>query len=473
MWRSRTSAAAALTLLLCGCALISFERLTVTVWPSERGAILKAAASPWVEFPSSPDRPSVQRLFTLSSPDGQVSGDFRWNDRRMYFDPVPALRPGVRYVLAYRGRVTLENGQAFDADEEVPFYVGHPGPGPALLSSDPVAGATAAIDRPLVLSFSDRIDPNSFAREFDLQPSAETIVTWDLPGRVVTITPKDAWANLSTYTWKIGKDLSAPDGTPTGTDYGGRFRVQQDSTTPTVISVVPGIRGTLLPTSLDLDHTGADDVLLFNFSEDIRTDSLSSALTSTPSIKGTLLRVSSAVYALIPDERFVMGQRYTLRIAGTVEDLSGNKLASPYEQSFTPDIPIQAVLSIKAVYAATEDEWTAFNTLDAKPVSIDVTGLLHLVIQFAVPFTVESGAHLVSAIVLDGFFPASLADPSLVSAAWTGGQTLSLIYAGLEKSSSEIGKYYKLTLPGGAASSDNGTGSFLKDDVWLNFYASP
>jgi hypothetical protein len=473
MWRSRTSSAAALALLLCGCALISFERLTVTVWPSERGAILAAGVSPWVEFPDSPDRPSVQRLFTLSSQDGQVSGDFRWDGRRMYFDPVPPLRPGVRYVLAYRGRVTLENGQAFDADKEVPFYVGHPGPGPALLSADPADGGTASIGRRLVLSFSLPIDPDSFDREFDLQPSTETIVTWDVSSRVVMIAPRDAWTNLATYSWKAGKDMAAPDGTPMGIEYAGRFRVQEDSTGPTVSSIVPAIRATLSPTGNDLDHTGADDALLFAFSEDIRTASFSSAFTSTPTIKGTLLRVSSGLYALIPESRFVMGQRYTLRIAETVEDLSGNKLAFPYERSFTPDIPIQTVLSIKAVYASSEDEWTVFNTLDAKPVSIDVTGILRLVIRFTEPFSVESGANLVSAIVLDGYFPSSLADPSLVSALWTGGLTLSLTYAGLEKSTSEIGRYYKLIVPGGPVSSDNGSGSFLKEDVWLYLYASP
>lgn len=472
MWRFRTSAAA-LSLLLCGCGLITFDRLTVTVWPNEREAVLPAAASPWVEFPSAPDRPSVQRLFTLSSPDGQVSGDFRWNDRRMYFEPAPALRPGVRYVLAFRGRVTLENGQAFDADEEVPFYVGHPGPGPALVSSDPADGGTVDIGRPLTLSFSMPIDANSFAREFDVQPSTATLVTWDLSGRVVMIAPRDAWTNLATYSWKTGRDMAAPDGTPIGIEYAGRFRVQADSTAPTVVSIVPGIRATLSPTGNDLDHAGADDALLFTFSEDVRTDSLSSAFTATPAIKGTLLRVSAGVYALIPDVRLVMGQQYTLRIAATVEDLSGNKLAFPYERSFTPDIPIQTVLSVTAVYASTEDEWSVFNTLDAKPISIDVTGVLHLVIRFAEPFSVESGAKLVSAIVLDGFFPGSANDPSLVSAVWTGGLTLSLVYAGLQKGGSEGGNYYKLTLPGGAVSSDNGSGSFLKEDVWLYFTTRP
>jgi hypothetical protein len=393
----------------------------------------------------------------------------------MYFDPVPALRPGVRYVLAYRGRVTLENGQAFDADEEVPFYVGHPGPGPALISADPSDGGTAAIDRPLVLSFSDPIDPNSFAREFDLQPSTETVVTWDVSGQVVTIAPTDSWTNLTTCTWKVGKDLSAPDGTPLRTDYSGRFRVQADAAAPTVVSIVPGIRSTLAATgNSDLNSAAADDVLLLNFSEEIRTDSLSSALTSTPTIKGTLLRVSAGVYALIPDERLVMGQLYTLRIAETVEDLSGNKLSAPYEQSFTPAIPLQTVQLIKPDYAAPGDEWTAFNTLDAKPVTVtDADKSLTLVIQFAEPFSAEAGAHLVSEIVLDAFFPSSLSDPFLVSVLWAGGQTLSLKYEGLQKSTLEIGRYYKLTLPGGAASSDNGSGSFLKDDVWLFFYASP
>lgn len=472
MWRCRTSIAGALALLLCSCALISFERLTVTIWPSERETILAAGASPWVEFPDSPDRASVQRLFTLSSADGQAPGDFRWEDRRMYFDPAPALRPGLRYVLAYRGRVTLENGQAFDADEEVPFYITHRGPGPLLVSSNPVDGGTAAVNRPLVLTFSRPVDPNSFMREFDLQPSAETTVTWDGSGCVATVTPKAEWTNLATYSWKAGKNLAAPDGTPLGVDYAGRFRVQEDSTAPSVIALAPAVRSTLSPTGKDLDHTGADDALLVTFSEDVQVDSLSSAFTSTPTIKGTLLRVSAGVYALIPESRLTMGQQYTLCIASTVQDLSGNKMGAPYERSFTPDIPIQAVQSITAVYSSTEDEWTAFNTLDAKPVFIDVTGALSLVIRFAWPFSKESGAQYVAAIVLDGYFPSALSDPSLLSAMWTG-EVLSLRFAGLQKSTADVGRYYKLILPGGADASDNGSGSFLKEDVWLYFFASP
>jgi hypothetical protein len=390
----------------------------------------------------------------------------------MYFDPVPALRSGVRYVLDFRGRVTLENGQAFDANEEVPFYVGHPGPGPVLLSSDPTDGGTSGIGRPLLLRFTSPIDANSFAREFDLQPSTETVVTWDASGMVVTIAPREAWTNLATYAWKAGKDLSAPDGTPMGIEYAGRFRVQEDSTAPTVSSVVPALRGNFNPTGNDLNHTGADDALLITFSEDIQTDSLTSAFTLTPTVKGTILRISAGVYAFTPESRFVMDQHYTLRISETVKDPSGNKLAFPYERSFTPDIPVQVVQSIKAVYSAAEVEWSIFNSLDAKAVTIDVTGTLRLVLRFKEPFSAECGAKLVSAIVLDGYFPSSLADPSLVTAFWAGDLTLSLTFTGLQKSTSEIGRYYKLTVPGGAPSSDNGSGSFLKEDVWLYFYAS-
>jgi len=472
MWRCRTSVAGALGFLLCGCALISFERLTVTVWPSEREAVLSAGASPWVEFPDSPDRASAQRLFTLSSADGTATGDFRWEGKRMYFDPAPPLRPGVRYLLSYRGRVTLENGQAFDSDEEVPFYMAHKGPGPSIVSSDPTDGGISGVNRPLVLSFSMQVDPNSFACEFGLQPSAETTVSWDASGRVVTVAPKVAWANLTTYSWKAGKNMAAPDGTPLGIERTGRFRVQEDSMAPAVVTIAPGIRSTFRSTGNDLDHTGADDALLFTFSEDIQAETLSSALTSTPTIKGALLRVSAGVFALIPDSRLVMGQRYTLRIAATVQDLAGNKMAQPFEQSFTPDIPLQAVQSIKAVYASTEDEWTAFNTLDAKSVSIDATGVLSLVIRFAQPFSRESGARYVAAVLLDGCFPSSLSDPSLVSALWSS-QTLSLVYTGLQKSTTDVSRYYKLTLPGGALSSDNGSGSFLKEDVWLYFFTSP
>ena len=178
--------AAALCVLLFGCGLISFQRLAVTVWPHDRDTVLSVGASPWVEFPESPDRASVQRLFTLTAPDGQVSGDFRWDGRRMYFDATPPLRPGVRYAVAFRGRVTLENGQAFDANEEVSLFVGHTGTGLALISADPADGGICGTGQPLVLHFTAAVDANSFAREFDLQPSTETEVTWDAAGHVAT-----------------------------------------------------------------------------------------------------------------------------------------------------------------------------------------------------------------------------------------------------------------------------------------------
>jgi hypothetical protein len=468
MWRRRTSAAL-LVMIMCGCSLISFDRLTVRIWPRHRDAVLPIGASPWVEFPTGPDRPSTQRLLTLSAPEGPVTGDFRWSGRRMYFDPAPALRPGVRYVLVFRGRVTLENGDAFDADEEVPFYVGHLGPGPSLLGADPPDGTIAGIDRPLVLCFSSRIDSNSFAREFDLQPSCETMVTWDPAGLVVTVTPKDAWQNLATYFWKIGTNLCAPDGTPTGLECSGRFRVQEDDVPPSVASVQPAVHDNFDPISLPLSGIKADDAILITFSEDIRAESLSSAFTLAPTTRGTILRIGPGVFVFSPESRLLMDRRYTLRIAQTVEDLAGNHLASPYEVSFVPDIPIQSIASITAVYPTGDDVWTVFNMLEAKEITVDVEGTLRLVLRFAQAFATESRAKLVSALLMAGYFPSSVQDPSLVSASWADGLTLSLVYAGLQKSDPGVGKYYKLTVTGGPAASDNGSGSFLKDDVWLYF----
>ena len=252
------------------------------------------------------------------------------------------------------------------------------------------------------------------------------------------------------------------------TEYSGHFRVQEDSTAPTVVSIAPGLRDVFTPAGTDADPPGADDVLLISFSEDIRADSLSSAFTLTPSTKGVMIRIAPGVFAFVPESRFVMAQAYTLHIAPTVEDLSGNKLAFLYERTFTPSIPLQKVQSVKAVYALTEDEWTTFNTLDAKPVTVDVDGTLRLMVRFQEPFTVENGARLVFAIVLGGYFPSGLADPSLCSVSRPDGFTFILTYAGLQKSAAGIARYYKLTLAGGAAY-DNGSGSFLKEDVWLYF----
>lgn len=477
MSKSRARGVAAVALIVAalgGCPLISFERLAVSVWPRVANTILPLGASPWVQFPAAPDKVSVRRLFMLSNPSSTVSGDFRWEGARMYFDPAPPLSPGVRYVMQFRGRVTLVDGGSFDADEEVPFYVDHASGGPVLQSSVPSDGAVVGTTTPLVLTFSGPVDPNSFAREFDLQPSAETKVSWDSFWQRVTVSPKDAWTTLTTYTWKVSKDLTAPDETPTGTEYTGRFRIQLDSTAPSVVTVQPGVRSTFTPTGNPLSQTGADDVLLLAFSEDVTDDSLASAFTLSPRTKGTLLRVASgppAVFAFIPDGRFLMDQTYTLHIGTAVEDLSGNKLSTPFEVTFIPAIPIQVVQSIRALDAPPPDTWTVFNMLDAKLITIDVDGNVTLVITFAQPFTVDAEVLLLSGIAFEEYFPASLAAPSLVTGTWSiDGRILTLTYTGMARSpSATSGNYYKLALPNGAAKSDNGSGSFLKDAVWLYF----
>jgi hypothetical protein len=462
---SRAAAVALLAAALGGCALISLERLTVTVWPRDANAVLPLGSSPWIRFPSAPDQASVQRLFTLSAPTGSVAGDFRWaTGNWMYFDPAPPLSPGVRYVLQFRGRVTLTDGGSFDANEEVPFYILHAGGGPLLQSVSPANGADAGTATPLVLGFSAAMDPDSFAREFTLQPSAETIAAWDVTGRRVTLTPRDSWSTLTTYTWTVTKDLAAPDGTPTGTEYTGRFRIQLDAAAPSVISVLPGLRSTFASTGTLL----ADDVLLIAFSEDVTDDSLMSAFTISPTTKGTLFRVASgppAVFAFVPDSQWVMDQSYTLRIGTGLADLSGNKLSTAYETSFTPAIPLQVVSSIQA----SGNTWTVFNTLDAKPLTVDVDGNVTLSVTFAEPFTLDAEVRLASGILFDAYFPSSVTAPSLLSVSWSGGTVLTLTYAGMTRSTPTTDDYYKLTIPGGAPASDNGSGSFLKDDVWLYF----
>ena len=462
---------------LGGCALISLQRLTVTVWPREANAVLPPGSSPWVQFPSAPDLACAQRLFTLSGPAGSVTGDFRWDGRRMYFEPAPALRPGTRYVMQYRGRVTLADGESFDANEEVPFYILHAGGGPQLQCAVPADGGIAGTTTPLVLSFSSPVDADSFAREFTLQPSAETLVGWSASRQQVTVAPKDAWTTLTTYTWTVSRDLSAPDGTPTGIDSTGRFRVQLDSTPPSVVAVQPGLRSTFAWTGNPLTDTGADDVLLFTFSEDVTDDSLASAFTLSPATRGTLLRVSTgppAVFAFVPDGRWVMGQAYTLRIGTAMADRCGNRLSTAYETSFTPAIPLQDVQSIQALHAPPPDTWTEYNTLDAKLITVEMDGTVTLVIRFGQSFTVDAEVHLLPGILFDAYFPSPLAAPSLVTASWSvDGKVLTLSYAGLQRSDAVTGNYYKLTLPGGAAASDNGAGSFLKDDVWLYFLTTP
>jgi hypothetical protein len=472
MWISSRSAALAILplLLFAGCGLISLETLEVESWPSDRDSILQAGARPWVEFPAEPNRPAVGRLLSVSSGDGQVSGDLAWDGDRLYFTPEPPLKPGVRYVLGYHGLVTLADGRSFQADVDVPFFSVHAGLGPLFSYSAPADGGIATTATPLVLGFARKVDAGSFAREFSLQPSDEIRYSWSADGTVVTISPESSWQNLATYSWSIGKELEAADGTPSGVAESGRFRVQADSIAPAVLSVQPATRDTFAALAPTLDDIRAYDAILLTFSEDLKTDTLSSSFSLDPAVKGAIVRISPGLFAYSPQERFLMSQRYVLKIASSVEDLSGNKLAQQYSSAFTPLIPVQSIVSIQATCDGSTVSWTGAEIAahPEKVVDVSIDGEASLAIEFALPFTsAEARARMPIAISLEGYFPNSTADPALITAQWIPSATLVLTYDGLVRSDAAIRRYYKLLIPGGSGSPDNGEGSYLEGDAWL------
>jgi hypothetical protein len=467
----RNSWLAICVLALSGCALVDLERLELENYPSGREELVPASGALWVRFPEEPRRESAEKLLSVSSPSGVVAGDLRWEGRTLLFDPEPDLDPGVRYLLSYSGTVSFRGGRHMDANVAVPFYAGSMSPRPVLLSADPPDGAFVATFTTLRFEFSKAMDALKFERLFKIEPSTEFDATWDSDSQIVTVAPKEGWRNLATYAWTLPEDLPSDDGVAMGCAREGSFRVQEDATAPTVVSLQPAMKGDYSPLPPPLSAARADDAILVRFSEDVDADSLASAFSLSPRLSGSLRRLAPATYVYVPEGRFAAGQRYVLKIGTELEDLAGNKMALPYEEIFSPNVPFQRLLFLRAIAPEPAREWSSFNRPVAEPIELGMGGTLSLELSFELPYAPSARGELPLRITFEGFFPSTAADPSLVSALWPDARTLVLSYAGLAAGAAGAPNHYRFTVPGGAQSPDNGEGSTLEEETWICFSA--
>ena len=467
-----------LLFLFFGCRFISMEQAEYTSYPNTRNQKISGGERVWIEFSVPPDKDRTEQLFTVSRNGTPVSGDYSWENNRLFFTPVPALKPGIRYLLGFDGAFVSENGENHPLRTAVPFFVRTDGPAPVLLHSFPAAEEECGTETELEFQFSKPLDETTFSRGFRVIPECKISTAWNAENSAVTVSAQNGWGPHTVYTWKFAKTVTGKNGVPLGDAYAGTFVTQADTTPPSVQSVRPAAY--LAGTFLDQPSFGRDDLIKLVFSEEVVLQSLRDAFSLSPPLSGRFGKAGDREIIFFPEAPFTMNTEYTVTIDTRLHDGAGNYPAEPFHYSFIPDIPEQQVESVRFLEIAPvveldrdrfrSQEFPVVELAGAEP---DLSQTVEVL--FSRPYGEPYRSRLTRAITCTGYFPAAVSDPALELASWDGSDTrLLLKYSGFEKSPAGTGtSLYKLTIPGGKSLTENQDGSFIPEEIWIIFKTAP
>jgi len=484
MSKSRPAIAAAMmSLVVSGCALINLLPFDVTTMPSKANEVLTSAPNVWIQFPAAVDEGEVQPLFSVSDGNGQpVSGDINWAGNKLVFTPASVFKPGIRYVLQLQGTVNVNDGRTFGENIAVPFFVGNNNDPPVITSMVPASGSTIGVSDTFALTFSEPVNETSFSDAFTVNPSTAYSLSWNAAGTTVVVAPKTRWTAESLSGWTLSTGCTSQSGDPIDRQWTGSYLVQQDATSPQVVSVQPatvsGSTVTPLPNTGGVFAPAAANAIYLTFSKDVDLSTLNAAFSLSPSTSGTIFRVSAGVFVYVPATQWVMNQQYVLAISTALTDLSGNALPSPYRLLFTPSIPVQTVDEVDvagtlvAGHNLTETTGALNNSsaysLSWDPATLTANLELDVTIKFSQPYDAQHKPIIANAVSFAGYFPAGVSDPQITQVSWSSDTTLTISYSGFVRSPNSLqSDFYQLTIPGGASESGNQNGSFLPSPVTL------
>jgi hypothetical protein len=312
-------------------------------------------------------------------------------------------------------------------------------------------------------------------------------VAWNEDRSRVTIAPAARWSSGGIVAWNLTIACVSADGVAMGRAWTGTFLAQADAAPPSVVETGPAaVEGsTVLPLPGGPSDIAHGDSLRIVFSEDIDCESLEDAFSLSPSLEGTLRRVSSGVFVFVPSEDWDMGREYVLEISTDLRDACGNPMRSAYRRVFTPAIPAQGVaeiavggdLDVAPTYLPAEMDDATPHVIDWLPSSVVGIGDLDLsiTIRFARGYDAELRPAVAEAVELAGHFP-EVTNPRVTQVDWLDGRTLVVSFTGFSYSEpppSLERLYYLLTISSGISRTVNQEGSYLKEDVMLLLESGP
>ena len=201
---------------------------------------------------------------------------------------------------------------------------------PAVVSVNPSAGANGVSTAAAVtVGFTEPVNPNG-GITLAVNGGAAVPTTITTSANTVTLTPTGPLTPGTTYRVSVStavRDLAGnPLGAASSTTFSTAAAPPTDTTSPTVVSVIPATGATGVPTSTALSVTFSEPVVP-NSGVSLAIDG-GAAVPTTATVSGNTVNLSPTVL-LTP------GTTYRLSVTTAVRDLAGNPVATASSTTFT------------------------------------------------------------------------------------------------------------------------------------------
>ncbi|MDL2230107.1 Ig-like domain-containing protein, partial [Treponema sp. OttesenSCG-928-L16] len=241
-------------------------------------------------------------------------------------------------------------GLSMDDNFEVSFFTRPHGSRPRVLSVFPVDDDTVFDRRmPVVITFSDPVDPITCRNSITMSPSMAGSWSVDSGGTQATFTPSDLWTMGTTYYVTVPADFTSSIGISTGREFKSRFTVGDDKTPPELLAAYAVDDSGVIMFSLIEDSLGGGGAenpnwessysLRLDFSEPVNTDTVKNSITVVSAgsleLQSTPGFLDSVIFSF--SEKPVYLSRFDIKIGPGIEDQPGNKSTKNYVYKFFAD----------------------------------------------------------------------------------------------------------------------------------------
>jgi hypothetical protein len=465
---------ASMLLLLTGCfADEIFERpVVVSISPSSGSDTGTPESGVVVEFSKRMDTVKTNEEFSLSSDSGRVDGCFGWDSsgRIMTFTPKSSLPMAEKFTVRVTQNAEDSDGNDLAAEFLSVFFTGGDLGQPAVVSYSPVANSVGNPENSVItITFSEPVDMNSVYSGITLSPSVQGYFEPAAEPATVIFTPLYGLSYGVTYKVIINESVMDIAGNRLLSSSEFNFTVGDDFIRPH-LAVYQDLASPLyLDESRIVSGAEKDRNIIVDFSELIKADNISSAVTISPSAQfyintmeiesGGVPVTRGIIYFIEP---LSSEETYTLKIDSIVRDIQNNPLDHDYRFVFVTDGAgsiMPAVTGMGDIHSDNSiDFWQPageIKVLDAQ----NGSGLYdHIGVEFSASMKPSSIVINVEMVAGNG------GSPTIVNRDWpaSGNNNFSVFSFGLNNISS--GCTYKIVIKGGKKGVRDSFGNYLKQD---------
>ena len=329
-----------LAFAVSGCSLIlGLDPLAVSDWNPRSSRLSAADVGPvWVQFSADLDRTKAEEAFSLSENATPMTGSFSWCGNRLTFVPFRPLQGGNDYEIAVLSSAETKDGNSLKKDFRFAFTTKTESGRPTITSLQPADGSfVPAPLQPVVVQFSEPVDPASFLAAWSVSPDPGGSISFDATGAVATFTPLSEWQPGTEYRVTVSDALRDLCGNHLADTRSSRFTAGTDGIKPhllgayAVLNDIPSSTP-IAPGSAAAPTAGFEATmgLQIVFDKPVQRQNIESFIDIEPAW-GYQIDPAGAPrtsFTLVPAERFAWGTRYQLTIRHGVRDTSGNSTAA-------------------------------------------------------------------------------------------------------------------------------------------------